>query len=844
MPARVVPPDRVADLAAGGITTGEVAPRRARYGANDVVEAVPHPWRALATDTARDPMLWFLVVTSAIYALMGDRLESATLAAAILPLALMDAFLHRRTAASTASLRSHLGARVVALRDGRECDLPAADLVPGDVVIVAAGTPIPADGLLVEGADVQVDESTLTGESVPVRKRVLPAWPPVARADAPIAGMHWLHAGTRVLAGRARLVVVYTGKDTLYGEIVRVATAGESARTPLQQAIGRLVVTLSAAAAVACVLLASVRLAQGRGWTDALVSALTLAVAALPEELPVVFTLFLGVGVYRLARRQALVRRAAAVENIGRVTTICTDKTGTLTEGRLILTHLVPAAGIEEGRLVALAALASRPESGDPLDVAIAAVAAERRAGASDAATVRVATFPFTEDRKRETAIVRRADGTLVAATKGTLETLLGVADVSNETADGWTERAEELARGGHKVVACAWRTLPAAWGGREPTDGFSVAGLLACEDPVRPGVAAALADCRAAGLRVVMVTGDHPLTACAVATELGLGGGTPIVATGDDVARAIAAGSSRLPLEVDVVARATPSQKLALVRALQDAGELVAVTGDGVNDVPALQTADVGIAMGERGTQSAREVAPIVLLDDDFTTIAGAVAEGRQLFQNLRRSIRYLLMIHIPLVTTAALIPLAGYPLLYLPIHIVWLELVMHPTAFLAFQAAAEATSMPAEARRSAALLDARHWLEIAVVGVALTTLVAGAFLGALAEGSDVAHARAAALVTLSFASATLAAVLSGMRTTAARAVVALTVVLALVLVQTPALAARMHVLPLHGDDLAAAAFAGVVVAGLAGLFARGEGGAFGRRRASDAPASAGHAS
>ena len=819
MPARAVSRERLRDVtASSGLTSPEVAVRRAQYGPNDVVAATPHAWWALAADTARDPMLWFLVVTSALYGAIGDRLEAATLAGAILPLALMDAYLHRRTAASTATLRSHLAARVVAVRDGAEHEVAAEDLVPGDLVVVPAGTSVFADALLVAGGDVQVDESMLTGESVPVRKRLLGAVP--AAPDLPIGGEHWLHAGTRVLAGEARIVVVFTGGETLYGEIVRVAATGESARTPLQHAIGRLVIALSAAAVLACVLLAAVRVAQGRGWMDALVSALTLAVAALPEELPVVFTFFLGVGVYRLARRQALVRRAAAVENVGRVTTICSDKTGTLTEGRLQLTHLVPAASLDEAGLLALAAVASRPEGGDPLDVAIAEVARTHGGAASDlAAATRVATFPFTEERKRETAVVRRPDGRYVAASKGTLETLLGLAEVENEAADAWTARADELACGGHKVVACAAAELGPAWDGSEPAGGFAIAGLLACEDPVRPGVAEALAGCRAAGLRVVMVTGDHPLAARAVATEIGLGADAPVVATGDDVAQAIADGGT-LPARVDVVARATPTQKLALVRALQAAGELVAVTGDGVNDVPALQTADVGIAMGERGTQSAREVAPIVLLDDDFATIVGAIAEGRQLFHNLQRSIRYLLMVHIPLVASAALIPLAGHPLLYLPIHIVWLELVMHPTALLAFQAPAAPASI-ARVPRSARLIERGQWIEIAVIGVALTTLVAGGFVRALAEGSAVEHARGVALVTLSFASAALTVVLSGLATAAARAIAAGVVTLALVLVQTPFLAVRMHVTPLHADDIGGAALAGVVVAALAALFA-----------------------
>jgi Ca2+-transporting ATPase len=820
MPARVFPLARVAGLTPDrGLTASEVAARRAHYGRNDVVEPTRGAWWALAGATARDPMLWFLVGTSALYATIGEVVESTVLAAAIVPLTLMDAYLHRRTSASTEGLRSRLAARARVVRDGGEAEIAAGEVVPGDLVLVAAGDLVPADGVIVDGAEVQADESALTGESVPVRKRGLP-WPPRPGRAPPVALEHWGYAGTRVLAGQARLRVAYTGAETLYGEIVRAAVASGSVRTPLQRAIADLVMILTGVAVAACVVLAAVRLWQGYGWLDASVSALTLAIAALPEEFPVVFTFFLGVGVYRLARRRALVRRAAAVENIGRITSICSDKTGTLTEGRLALVHLVAAAGIADAGLVALAAEASRPDSGDPVDVAIAAVA-----GVVPDPAVRVATFPFTEERKRETVVVRRGDGTLVAVTKGVLETVLALTAADGAARAYWMAQASELAGGGHKVIACAWSPLGATWDGDEPRAGFALAGLLAFEDPVRPGVSAAVQDCRAAGLRIIMVTGDHPLTACAVAREIGLGGTAPEVATGDEVAAWIADAADAAPAlaRVDVVARATPTQKLALVQALQRAGELVAVTGDGINDVPALRTADVGIAMGERGTQSAREVAPIVLLDDDFATIVGAIAEGRQLFHNLQQSFRYLLMMHIPLVVTAALVPLAGYPLLYLPIHIVWLELIIHPTAMLAFQAPARAAELAPLVRRARVrFFTGAEWLGVVFVGVASTTLVGGGFLAALDTSHDVAHARAVALVTLALASAGLVATLSGFRTRAARVIAGATVVFSLLLVQTPALAVRLHVTPLHANDLATAALAAVVVAALTELQAR----------------------
>ena len=805
MRRRPVPLARLDGLARPerGLSAAEARERLARHGPNDIVESPRDRWWHLARDTARDPMIWFLIGTGALYGLVGERAEALTLMAAIVPLVGMDAILHRRTQASTAGLQSRLASRATVVRDGTPTVIAASEVVPGDLALVGAGEPFPADGLVVAGEGVQVDEATLTGEAYPVRKYPL-AVLPSGRQEALVESRHWGLAGTRVLTGRASLRIVHTGSETLYGEIVRSAVSGPRGPTPLQQSIEHLVTALVAAAGILCLILAFVRLQQGYGWVDALVSALTLAVAALPEEFPVVFTFFLGVGVYRLARHQALVRRAVSVENIGRVSAICCDKTGTMTEGRLRLTHLVPADDVVPDRLLALALIAARGETGDPIDRAIADAAKER--GRLSEPPPSLATFPFTEDRKRETAIVRDGDGSLLAVTKGAVELVLDMSTLDDTERGAWSERTNLLAGEGHKVIACAWRLLDAAaWAGGEPDHGFRLAGVLAFEDPLRPGIVEALATCRDAGIRVIMVTGDHPLTGAAVAREIGLGDGAPVVVSGDELERRLAADGHELgPL--DVVARAVPLQKLALVRALQASGEIVAVTGDGVNDVPALQAADVGIAMGERGTRSAREIAAIVLLDDNFRTIVGAIGEGRQLFLNLQLSFQYLLMIHLPLVVTAALVPLAGYPLLYLPIHIVWLEMIIHPSALLAFQDAPSPGTLRRRAapRRTERFFSRAQWTAIILVGGLTTSLVLWGYRSSLGEHGDVGHGRAMALMSLTSASAFITAGLSGLRGWTTRLIAGGTLASSLLLIETPALATRLHVTPLHPSDLA----------------------------------------
>lgn len=794
MNQRAVPLDTLPVLrdADAGLSAAEVKAQRV-HGNNEIVAHAAGGWRTVLKDTLRDPMLWFLMLTAGLYALLGQLGESLTLLLAIVPLLGMDAWLHRRTNASAAGLASRLASRTRVLRDGQWRDLPARELVPGDLAEVVPGEYFPADGLLVGGDELQADESTLTGESLPVAKRRWPAGQPLpARA----AEAHWGVAGTRLLTGTARLRVLAIGAATRYGEIARSATLDAQAVTPLQRAIGELVLALLVVAVAVCALLAGIRVWQGNGWIDALMSAVTLAVAAMPEEFPVVYTFFLGVGVFRLARRKALVRRAVAVENIGRVSCIVSDKTGTITAGTLVLAERVPATDQTEATLLEIAARAARDDSGDPLDLALHAAAANLPALA------RVAAFPYTEARRRETLLWRQPDGALLACTKGSPETIFALCPLSAAEREGWLAAVESGAARGLKLIAAAERVLPAdADVSREPDCDFRFAGLLGFGDPVREGVAEAIAHCRAAGIRVLLCTGDHPATAAAIAAEIGLGEGRPRI-------QALAADSGVAALldqdpPIDGVARATPAQKLALVAALQARGELVAVTGDGVNDVPALKIADIGVAMGQRGTQSAREVAPVVLLDDNFRTLVAAIGEGRQLFRNLRLAFAYLLLVHLPLVAGAALVPMLGLPLLFLPIHIVWLELVIHPSAMLAFQDLPPAGPLGARTHRQhARFFSSPAWLAIAGLGTLGAVALVGGYAYAFGDTSDAAHARAMAMGLLLGASAAFTAGLAGLRRPGPRSLVLITLVSAIVLIQWPPSSALLSLKPLHLID------------------------------------------
>ena len=813
-----VPSERVAGLEPDGLTIAQVVERRSRYGTNDIVTAAPSGWREVMRETARDPMIWFLIGTALIFLWLGELLEATILAVALLPIIIMDGYLHRRTQVATESLSDRLAATARVLRDGAWMKLPAREIVVGDTVLVEESQPFPADGIVLAGENLQAEESALTGEALPVRKRPLPQ-DALAGLDSgadEIVVDHeaWGAAGTRLLTGEAHLRVVFTGAETLYGEIARSAHAGSHERTPLQQALGSLVATLVVAAIVICLALAATRYYQGHGVVDALVSAVTLAVAALPEEFPVVYAFFLGVGVHRLARHQALVRRAVVVENIGRVSCICSDKTGTLTEGRLRLEQLLPSSSFTKHELLLAAARASRPASVDPMDREVLARLADVSLGAE-----RIATFPFTEDRRREVGIVRDATGDLHACIKGAPETILVMTDLSTGEREEWQRTTLEFASTGHKVIAVASRPLP-HWAGGEPDRGYAFLGLLVFEDPLRPSAAEAVRKAVAAGIRVIMVTGDHPATAQAIAAKAGIGAASPRVIEGTDLVERLRRKGPDCLQDVDVVARSAPSQKLDLVRALQASGEIVAVTGDGVNDVPALQGADIGIAMGERGTRSAREVASIVLLDDNFRTIIRAIAEGRQLFENLKLSFAYLLMVHIPLVLTAAFIPFAGFSLVYLPVHIVWLELIIHPTALLVFQQLPSSDELHnIHNTKRPRFFDTTEWVLIGLAGLVVTLSVTLGYVRSLGAMQDVEHARSMAMVTLVVASAAITAGLSGLRTRTATISVVAAIASAAVLVQHPVLAELVHLSPLHADDWMLATVAGLLPGAIAAL-------------------------
>lgn len=792
---RALPLDRIRDSLslAWSLNKREVLARRERYGFNNIIEKPSGQILELIKNTLLDPMIWFLFIASLLFGFLGQASESIILLLAIIPIGGMDAFLHWRTQVSTQALSSRLVTYARVLRDGVELVIPIKEIVPGDLVSVKAGEYFPADGIVLDAKNLQVDESSLTGEAFPVSKAALHKLP-IGQVEPLINYRHWGFVGTRILTGFALVRVVYTGHETIYGEIVTSVMNTHQDKTPLQKAIMHLVVILLFVSIVFCAILAIVRYIQGFGIIDALLSAATLAVAALPDEFPMVFTFFLGVGVYRLAKKHALVRRAVSVENIGRITCICTDKTGTLTEGQFHIAECLPIPSLSKQELINLAAHAARADSSDPLDLAILAKVKPKEFDHQS----RLHVFPFTEERKRETSLYKLPDSILVV-TKGAPETIFKICNLTSDDESEWRDHVNEYAEQGYKVIACARYFSPTNINIlEEPTANYEFVGLIAFSDPPRKEVYAAVQSCQKHAIHVLMITGDHPITASKIAMEIGLGSGAPNIITADNAVKLLKENGAHFLYHVDVIARALPSQKFTFVKALREMGEIVAVTGDGVNDVPALREADVGIAMGERGTQSAREAASIVLLDDNFGSIVNAINEGKQLFKNLQLSFKYLLMVHAPYIFSATIIPLLGFPLLYYPIHIVWIELFIHPTCMLVFQNLPSAENKRyEESHRGVTFFNRFDWYGIAWLsfftsaGVVFTYLLSLHFTG----NDDIARANAFTLVGLSHIALTIG--LSKLQSKTSRVIVIASFVMLLFLVQIPVIAHYFNMQP-----------------------------------------------
>lgn len=774
-----------------------------KFGHNAIIEKQQHPIFEILYDTFKDPMIWLLLLIGFIFFILGEYNESISLFVAIIPLIFMDAYLHKRTQVSIESLKGQLTTHAKVFRNGKITVINSSDIVPGDIVMIESGTYLPADGVFEEAESLQMDESTLTGESLPVQKKkfnesidhLITSSPKLILTD------YLGFAGTRSLRGSGKLRVLETGIRTVYGEILQSVNSVKYEKTSLQNEVTKIVKILSVGAALLCLFLAIVRILQGKGILDAFLSAATLAVAAIPEEFPVVLTFYLGVGVYRLAKKKALVRRAVIVENIGRVSCICSDKTGTITLGQLKLKKIISEKKILEKEVWEASYWASDPSGNDPMDQAIVEYCDFKEVTKG----IRELIFPFEEKRKRESSFVRIENG-IICFSKGSPETILNISNMTNLDRNQWIERINEIASHGHKIIACARKDilLDSFFSKIEPKDGFQFLGILIFEDPPRQEVKDAIKYCKENSIKVMMLTGDHSETSKFIAQAVGIGDNDPKVMSAEKNPEYFEEQwlhhNPHFLKNLDVISRCTPMQKFNIVKSLKREFQVVAVTGDGVNDVPALKIASVGISMGMRGTQSAKEASSIILADDNFSTIVHAIKEGRQLFYNLANSFEYLFLIHIPFVLTAALIPLIGGPLLYLPIHVIWFELIIHPTALFSFQQ--EITSKTNDRKGKRIFLSKEELLTTIIIGILVALSILVSYKRSMTHIDSVRHARSMVIAITAFWNIGIVYALTGFQIWNSRIISFLTLLSTVLFIQVDIFSTYFHMIKLGLRD------------------------------------------
>ena len=687
-----------------GLSADEVARRRERHGENRLVgDGGPSPL-ALLVRQFTDLMIVVLLIAAVVAGLIGEVLDSIAILVIVVLNGVIGFFQEYRAERALSALQQLSAPHVQVVRDGRVMSVAEPELVPGDVVLLEAGNVVPADLRVIETADLMIDEAALTGESVTVVKDAEAE----LSVDTPLgARVTMAHKGTLVTRGRARCVTIATGAETELGHIASLMRERERPATPLQKRLAYFGRGLSAAVLVICAVVFAFGLLRGEAPLLIFLTAVALAVAAIPEALPAVVTVALALGIKRMALRNTLVRRLPAVETLGSVTTICCDKTGTLTQNSMRAEHLYTSAETANalppadhadslwqvlGRAMALnndaQISADGKATGDPTEVAISEAARDagfvRETLSQD--WPRGAEIAFEARRRRMTTLHKGPSGVL-AIVKGAPEAVLdlcrdqlGAGGVEPLDRDGFLATAEEAARSGYRLLAFAERTLDALPPSPEVDEverDLTFLGLVALADPPRPRVAEALAFCKTAGISVSMITGDHPATASAIAEQLGIAQDGDRLITGAELQSLSAEALGEAVSETRVYARVSPEQKLDIVMALQARGQIVAMTGDGVNDAPALKQADIGVAMGLKGTDVARQAADAVLLDDDFSTIVAAVREGRRIYDNIRKFINYTMTSNSGEVWTIFLAPFLGLPLPLLPIQILWVNLV-----------------------------------------------------------------------------------------------------------------------------------------------------------------------
>ncbi len=749
-----------------GLSDGEAKTRLDRYGPNELKGKPPRSLALRLLDQLKDPMILVLLAAAGLSFLSSggaDWLDGAIILLIVVVNAAISISQENSAQEALEALQRMSAPKARVIRGGTESSLPASQLVPGDLIRLEAGDLVPADARLLESAGLKADEAAMTGESLPVEKQAGEALP----SDTPLADRRNMVIGSTVItAGRATAVVTATGMDSEVGRVAGLLLEQEDSDTPLQRRMGEISKTLSFLCLCVCAVMFGVGLLQRRAMLDMFMTAVSLAVAAIPEGLPAIVTIVLALGVQRMAARGAIVKKLPAVETLGCAGVICSDKTGTLTQNKMTVRRLWTLPGGKEDPLLTAAVLCcdATLSAGDPTEIALVEAAA--RAGLDkaglDHAFPRRGEVPFDSDRKLMSTVQPLPGGGFQVCVKGAPDVLLSRCDLSPAQKQAVLAANDAMAGQALRVLAVARRelsALPSSLSSDTLEHHLTFLGLLGMMDPPREEVKAAVAQCRSAGIKPVMITGDHKLTAVAIAKELGICGPRDLAITGADLDFM---PQELLERDVDqfaVYARVSPEHKTRIVNAWRKKGQVVAMTGDGVNDAPALKAAHIGCAMGITGTDVAKEAADMILTDDNFATIVSAVAEGRGIYANIKKAIHYLLSCNIGEILTIFLATLFNFhqmPLM--PVQLLWLNLVTDSLPALALgvepveEGVMDQKPRPAEENLFSPAFSLRLTLQGAMVGL----LTLGAYFLGEYVLSDPGEAYQAAN-TMAFATLTL---------------------------------------------------------------------------------------
>jgi P-type Ca2+ transporter type 2C len=839
--ASSVPSTSTLDLPGlNGLSDEEARRRLAVDGPNELPTEKPRGVASIALEVVREPMFLMLVGAGAIYLLMGEPADALMLLGFVFVVMAITIIQERRTERALDALRDLSSPRASVLRDGARRRVAGRDVVRGDLIVLSEGDRVPADAILRRALNLAVDESLITGESAPVWK--------TARGDAAALDepggedLPSVFSGTLVTTGQGIAEVVAVGARSELGKIGKALKTVKPEATLLEKETRRLVRVFAVVGLLACaVVVVAFALTRGGGadaWKQGLLAGIAMAMATLPEEFPVVLTVFFALGAWRISRSNVLTRRMPAIETLGAATVLCVDKTGTLTQNRMTLRTLVAVgaavdltahgAALEAHReVVESAVLASRRGPFDPMERAIHEAGDRVLAGTNHLhpSWSLLREYPLSPGLLAVSHAWRTGNGEeVVVAAKGAPEAIALLCAFGPQERALLARTVAPLASAGLRVLGVAKVTTTEDALPRAHRDlHLTFVGLVGLEDPLRPTVPSAVAECRTAGIRVVMITGDYPATAESIARQAGIALGDHLI-TGPELDRMTDSELVRRVKDVQVFARVVPEQKLRIVDALKAAGEIVAMTGDGVNDAPALKSAHIGIAMGGRGTDVAREAASLVLLDDDFSSIVAAIGSGRRIFENINKAIAFVLAVHLPIVGLSMLpVFVPSWPLLLFPVHIAFLELIIDPSCTLIFEAE---EADPDIMRRPPRSRDERlfAWSTLGVALAQGASVLAACLivflLGSHAHSPDAARGLAFATLVVAFLAVILvnrswtrsAFSMVRARNVALRWVVFGTISLLGVVLFVPRAQALLHFAPLHRADLALALAAGVM--------------------------------